>query len=143
MLESQMNKQQSLSSQRIIMVVDDEPYIVGIMEILLKRHGFSVFGFNDPLAALECFELEKERIQLIISDIRMPAMNGYELIRKVRILKPEIKVILLSAFDINPHDFSKVLPSIKIDEFVSKPVSPTQIIGIVKTHMPTVSNSEG
>jgi CheY-like chemotaxis protein len=132
-----MNKQQSLSSQQSIMVVDDEPYIVGMMEILLKRHGYSVFGFNDPLAALGCFELEKEKFQLIISDIRMPAMNGYELIRKVRILKPEIKVILLSAFDINPHDFSKVLPSIKIDGFVSKPISNKEIIGIVKTHMPT------
>ena len=100
------------------MVVDDEPYIVGMMEILLKRHGYSVFGFNDPLAALKHFELEAKKFQLIISDIRMPSMNGYELIRRVKNLKPEIKVILLSAFEINPQDFSKVLPSIKIDRFV-------------------------
>ena len=133
-----MNKQKSLSSQQSIMVVDDEPYIVGMMEILLKRHGFSVFGFSDPLAALECFELEKEKIQLIISDIRMPAINGYELVRRIKNLKPEIKVILLSAFEISPQDFSKVLPSIKIDRFVSKPVSPMKFIGIVKTYMPNV-----
>ena len=118
------------------MVVDDEPYIVGMMEILLKRHGYSVFGFNDPLAALKHFELEAKKFQLIISDIRMPSMNGYELIRRVKNLKPEIKVILLSAFEISPQDFSKVLPSIKIDRFVSKPVSTKDFIGIVKTHMP-------
>ena len=133
-----MNKQQSLSTQQSIMVVDDEPDIVGMMEILLKKHGYSVFGFNDPFAALKHFELEAKKFQLIISDIRMPSMNGYELIRKVKNLKPEIKVILLSAFEISPQEFSKVLPSIKIDRFVSKPVSPKEFIGIVKTYMPTV-----
>ena len=50
-----MNKQQSLSTQQSIMVVDDEPDIVGMMEILLKKHGYSVFGFSDPLAALKAF----------------------------------------------------------------------------------------
>ena len=133
-----MNKQQSLSTQQSIMVVDDEPDIVGMMEILLKKHGYSVFGFSDPLAPLKHFKLEAKNFQLIICDIRMPSINGYELIRRVKNLKPEIKVILLSAFEINPQDFSKVLPAIKIDRFVSKPVSPMKFIGIVKMYMPNV-----
>jgi hypothetical protein len=45
---------------------------------------------------------------------------------------------LLSAFEISPQDFSKVLPSIKIDRFVSKPVSPKEFIGIVRTYVPNV-----
>ena len=54
-LKSQMNKQPSLSTQQSIMVVDDEPDIVGMMEILLKKHGYSVFGFSDPLASSKAF----------------------------------------------------------------------------------------
>jgi CheY-like chemotaxis protein len=108
------------------------------MEILLKKHGYSVFGFSDPFAALKHFKLEAKNFQLIICDIRMPSINGYELIRRVKNLKPEIKVILLSAFEISPQDFSKVLPAIKIDRFVSKPVSPMEFIGIVKMYIPNV-----
>jgi response regulator RpfG family c-di-GMP phosphodiesterase len=131
-----MNSQPTLSSQQYIMVVDDEPYIVRMMEILLKKHGYRVFGYIDPVEALECFELETEKIQLVISDIRMPSMNGYELVRKIKDLNPEVKVILLSAFEIDPQAFSKVLPSIKIDRFVSKPVSTKEMIEVVKTYMP-------
>jgi CheY-like chemotaxis protein len=138
-----MNKQQSLSTQQSIMVVDDEPDIVGMMEILLKKHGYSVFGFSDPFAALNHFKREAKNFQLIICDIRMPSINGYELIKRVKNLNPEIKVILLSAFEISPQDFSKVLPSIKIDRFVSKPVSPMKFIGIVKMYMPNVLKFEG
>jgi response regulator RpfG family c-di-GMP phosphodiesterase len=51
-------------------------------------------------------------------------------------LKPEVKVILLSAFEIDPQTFSKGLPLIKIDRFVSKPVSTRKMIEVVKTHTP-------
>jgi CheY-like chemotaxis protein len=65
----------SISSQTCIMVVDDEPYIVRMMELLLKKHGYCVLGYIDPVEALERFQLEIEKIQLVISDIRMPSMN--------------------------------------------------------------------
>jgi hypothetical protein len=51
-------------------------------------------------------------------------------------LKPEVKVILLSAFEIDPQTFSKGLPSIKTDKFVSKPVSTKKMLEVVKTHTP-------
>jgi CheY-like chemotaxis protein len=65
----------SISSQACIMVVDDESYIVRMMELLLKKHGYNLLGYIDPVEALERFELEIEKIQLVISDIRMPSMN--------------------------------------------------------------------
>jgi hypothetical protein len=51
-------------------------------------------------------------------------------------LKPEVKLILLSAFEIDPQTFSIALPSIKIDRFVSKPVSTKKMFEVVKTYMP-------
>lgn len=120
------------------MVVDDEADIVDIMKRFLGRQGYSVFGFTNPFVALEQFELEAKKYRLIISDIRMPAMNGYELVKRVKTLQPETRVILMSAFEINHKEFSKVLPSVKIDGFISKPASLKQIISMIKTHMPAV-----
>jgi response regulator RpfG family c-di-GMP phosphodiesterase len=68
----------------------------------------------------------------------MPAMNGYELVKKIQSLQPETKVLLMSAFHINPHDFSKVLPTFRVDGFISKPASLKQITSVVKSHLPAV-----
>ena len=115
------------------MVVDDEADIVDIMRKSLEKLDYSVFGFTDPLVALEQFEREPKKYQLVISDIRMPTMNGYELVKKIQKLQPETKVLLMSAFEINPHDFSKVLPSVRVDGFISKPASLKQITSVVKS----------
>jgi CheY-like chemotaxis protein len=120
------------------MVVDDEADIVDIMRKFLGELGYSVFGFTNPFVALEKFELEAKKYRLVISDIRMPAMNGYELIKKIQKLQPGTKVLLMSAFEINPHDFSKVFPSVRVDGFISKPASLKQITSLVKSHMPAV-----
>jgi CheY-like chemotaxis protein len=120
------------------MVVDDEADIVEIMRKFLGKLGYSVSGFTNPLVALEQFELETKKYRLVISDIRMPAMNGYELVKKIQKLQPETKVLLMSAFEINAHDFSKVLPSVRVDGFISKPASLKQITSVIKSHMPAV-----
>lgn len=123
------------------MVVDDEADIVEIIRKFLGKMGYSVFGFTNPFVALEQFKLEPKKYQLVISDIRMPAMNGYELVKQIQSLQPETKVLLISAFEINPHDFSKALPSVRVDGFISKPASLKQITSLVKSHLPTVNQN--
>jgi CheY-like chemotaxis protein len=53
----------------------------------------------------------------------MPQMNGYELVKRISKLQNEIKIILMSAFEINHAEMARVLPNIKINSIVSKPVS--------------------
>jgi CheY-like chemotaxis protein len=60
---------------------------------------------------------------LVLSDIKMPQINGYELVSKIKAVQPEIKVILMSAFDIRQEELLKVLPSMTIDGLISKPIS--------------------
>jgi DNA-binding NtrC family response regulator len=133
-----MNGIPSLDSQERIMAIDDEEEIVALVKMSLGRQGYYVSCFTDPIEALRHFEREGGDYRLVISDIRMPTMNGYQLVRKILEMKPDTKVILMSAFEINPNEFSKVLPSVKIDGFISKPASLKQIINIVKTHMPAI-----
>lgn len=66
-------------SAKTILVVDDEFDIVETIKLWLQRHSFAVCGFADPLLALEHFKKNSERIDLVLSDIRMPqGMNLYK-----------------------------------------------------------------
>src|SRR5262249_55133546 len=101
----------------------------------LKRQGFLVFGFTSPSKAIEHFQINFRLYGLVISDIRMPEMNGYEFIKRVKEIKPEVKVFIMTAFEINEIEFSRVLPSIKINEFIEKPISADKFSTIVKRHI--------
>ena len=62
-------------------------------------------------------------------------MNGYEFIKKVKEIKPEVKVFFMTAFEIDDIEIRRVLPSIKIDEFINKPVSADSFTATVKKHI--------
>ena len=120
------------SFQNSILVVDDEFDIVTLIKRSLKNQGFNTLGFTDPLIALEYFQNNSKSFAMVISDIRMPSMNGYEFIRKIKAIHPTIKTILISAFEINKNEFSKVMPSVKIDGFIAKPISLKELVNIVE-----------
>ena len=68
---------------------------------------------------------------LIVSDIRMPVMNGFEFVRKARKINPKVKILLMTAFEIDDSEFARVLPKPKIDGLIQKPASSKQILDIV------------
>jgi DNA-binding response OmpR family regulator len=106
-----------------IILVDDELDIAKVLEQGLERLGFRVFGLTDPLLALEHFQINSDQYGLVISDLKMPAMNGYEFIKNIKKIKPEVIVFLMTAFEISNNEFRRVLQSINIDEFIQKPIS--------------------
>jgi DNA-binding NtrC family response regulator len=120
--------------KEFVLIIDDEFDIVDSIKVWLERYNFDVCGFTDPLQALEFFKYNSDKINLVLSDIRMPQMNGYELVRKITLLQPKIKVILMSAFEINEEEFSKVLPSVKAG-LVSKPVSMKNLIKYIEKYL--------
>jgi two-component SAPR family response regulator len=68
----------------------------------------------------------------------MPQMNGFEYIKKVKAIKPEVKVFFMTAFEINDIEFRRVLPSTRIDEFIQKPVSLEKLNTLIQNHTSTV-----
>ncbi len=97
-----------LPANEWILIVDDEFDIMSIFKQALKKKGFHVFGFTDPLLALEHFQINIKRYGLVISDLRMPGMNGYEFVKKVNEIKPEIKIFLMTAFEIKDAEFKPI-----------------------------------
>ena len=122
-------------SKPSVLILDDDLEIVTLMKMGLQHNSFNVIVFTDPSLALEHFRLNAANYGLVISDIRMPQMNGFEFIKKVKEIKPEIKVFLMTAFEINDIEFRRVLPSTRIDEFIQKPISIERLNTLVRTHV--------
>jgi two-component system, cell cycle response regulator CpdR len=117
-----------------VKVVDDDYDIAELVKMALQRDGFeNVFAFTDPLLALEHFKVNREDYSLVISDIRMPDLNhGFEFAEYINKVKPEIKVILMSAFDINSDDIVKNFKySRNMSGLIQKPISPKKLAKIV------------
>ena len=74
-----------------ILIVDDNFDIVRLMERGLKEYGFNVSAFTDPVRALEDFKLNRKHCNLILSDIRVPGMNGYEFVKKAKEIDKQVK----------------------------------------------------
>jgi CheY-like chemotaxis protein len=128
----------SNSNNRCILVLDVEADIATIVKKSLQDLGFRVSAFTDPIVALEYFKLNfKICCSMVISDIRMPGLNGYGFVRKVKAINPEVKIILMTAFEINNIELSKVLPGIKIDAFLQKPFSIRKLKGLIANNYPS------
>ena len=115
-----------------MLVVDDDYDIASFIKIGLERMGLSVSSFTDPSLALEEFSKKPSDYELVISDIRMPDMNGYEFVKQVKKINPKVNVILTTAFEIEDKEFHSILPSIKINGFLQKPFSITQLNDILR-----------
>jgi two-component system C4-dicarboxylate transport response regulator DctD len=111
-------------SAKAIMVLDDEGDIVFIFRKTLELAGYGVFAFTDPELALEHLKTNQDRYGLIISDVRMPKMDGIEFVEKVRKFEPTISIILMSAFSMAELD---IQPELKIAELLQKPITPIML----------------
>jgi YesN/AraC family two-component response regulator len=114
-----------------VMVVDDERDILRIIKRDLEANNntFTVDIFSSSEQALQAFEGHpKDYYDLILTDIRMPKMNGFELYRRIKEKNPAMKIAFITAFEINKEEFNKVLPSIDVKDFIIKPISMSDLI---------------
>ena len=118
-------------------MLDDESDITTVITTSLRKNGFNVFGFTNPFLALEHFQMNFKDYSIILSDIRMPGMNGFEFVRNIREIKPDVKVLLMTAFDISTNIVSKELLSTKVNGFIQKPVSGKELTSIIRKHIST------
>jgi DNA-binding response OmpR family regulator len=101
-----------------IMVIDDDDDILNLFRDFLSKEGYDVVTYLEPLKALKEIENNASRYSLIITDIRMPGISGIDLIRRVSFINADIKVILMSAFEINGDE----LKELTYNEHLQKPI---------------------
>ena len=127
-------------ANRIVSIVDDEVDISELFEDALssKIGGISVVSFNDPTLALEHYMQNKQNYALILSDLRMPTMNGLELLKRVKEFNPNVRTILVSAFNMQDNpEFQKYLRDGIIDSFLEKPITIHRLCQKVKDEVET------
>lgn len=124
----------SLDNKKII-VVDDEPDILTVLEVYLKKWGFQVDTFASPIQVLEHFKKNASLYSVVLTDIRMPGMSGLELAARMLEIKPVIRIILMTAFDIQPAELAKGLPKLTHQDLIEKPFNLTRICAEIRKRM--------
>jgi DNA-binding response OmpR family regulator len=122
-----------------ILIVDDEDDINLLFKMVLEDNGFKVDTFNDPLVALQNFRAGA--YDLLLLDMLMPKMNGFELYQKIRMLDDKVKICFLTASGINHEEFKKKVASATATMnstencFIIKPIENEDLIKRVKAQL--------
>jgi CheY-like chemotaxis protein len=120
----------SISEKPRVMIVDDEKDITMVFKSALENSGFNVEVFNDPVAALSNFR--PDYYDLILIDIRMPTMSGFELYSELARKDKDVKARFISAFEVYKEELRKYLPNENQDRIIRKPISTRELIRIVR-----------
>jgi DNA-binding response OmpR family regulator len=112
-----------------VLVVDDEPDLVLILKMVLEDNGFQVDSFTDPLLALENCKGKAGKYEMLILDIKMPDMDGFELYRQIKKIDDTVKVCFLTAGELDYEQFRKELsPALDENCYIQKPFENEMLI---------------
>ena len=110
-----------------ILVVDDEPDLTQVSTLALEYHGFKVDSFNDPQEALSKFE--PGLYDLVILDIKMPNMDGFELYHEIKKKDNNAKVCFLTASELYYEEFrKKEYYALDRNMFIRKPIENEELV---------------
>lgn len=109
-----------------ILVVEDEADLLYSIKKGLTRKDFEVDGYDDPLDALAKFKPNTYDVLLI--DIRMPKMNGFELYREIKKSGDNSQVFFITAFEVYYQEFRKVFPDLDVKYFIKKPITIAELV---------------
>jgi DNA-binding NtrC family response regulator len=115
----------------MILLVDDEERYRELIARVLTKAGYEVLQAADGIEALS--SLEKSKVELVLSDILMPALNGYALVARIRAKWPNMPVILTTGF-LSP-DAAKTMMNGSVD-FIPKPINAETLIDMIHRRVP-------
>ena len=108
-----------------LLLVDDNTNFRTSLAIGLKREGFEVEAYGNPIEAFN--RIQEREFDVLLTDLRMPYFNGYELARFALRLRPSLKVVLLSAYD-----FNEFIPDHQKDNSYAKLSKPFKMNELLK-----------
>ena len=109
-----------------ILVVDDEPDITSSIKRGLERNDFQVDAYTDPQKALS--EFKSGVYDLLLIDIRMPKLSGFELYREIKKKNDHAKICFFTAFEVYYEEFKKVFPTLDVKCFIRKPITINDLV---------------
>jgi DNA-binding NtrC family response regulator len=126
------------SNSKFVSVVDDDASTATFFHEALRQNidGISVLSLTDPVTAFEHFTQNKENYALVISDLRMPGLNGLELLKKVKTANPKVRTILMSAYNFEEEEkFQQYMEEEVINSTIEKPVTMNRLYERVREQL--------
>ncbi len=122
----------------MVLLVDDEAALTKVFQAMLKRLNYQVIVSNQPRAAVALFRENPAQFALVITDLTMPEMNGLEVTRQLRAIRPDVPVILVSGFSsaLTPENLREA----GVRELLEKPVSITALAEVVQRALANVAS---
>ena len=131
------------NNNRIVVIVDDDLELTLLFRAALKDISrVKIFTFTDPVLALEHFQINEYAYVLVISDFKMPGLNGMEFLKKIKALNPFVRTILMTAFEVVDKIFRDYTKNKIIDEFLQKPIGMHDLIKEVDTQLYSYENQK-
>ena len=132
------------NNNRIVVIVDDDLELTLLFRAALKDISrVKIFTFTDPVLALEHFQINEYAYVLVISDFKMPGLNGMEFLKKIKALNPFVRTILMTAFEVEDKIFRDYTKNKIIDAFLQKPIGMHDLIKEVDTQLHSYENQKG
>ena len=121
-----------VATRRKILLVDDDSDVVSTFQMILEMNGFEVEAYINPISALSNFR--PDEFGLLILDIRMPVMNGFELFKKIKEIDNRVQACFITAYEDYREEFKESFPL--LDEakyFIRKPKAIEDLVNHVST----------
>ncbi len=112
-----------------LLIVDDDVFVARAMQKVLQSYNYEVLSYERGEQALD--RLRQQFFDILITDLQMPEMDGLELIRRAKIIQPEIKAILVTGSPIAESRHKE--NEMKLSGFLLKPVNWTELITLLAT----------
>ena len=120
----------------MVSIVDDDPDIIMLFHEALKSiSGITILTFTDPILALEHFQVNEYAYVLVLSDFKMPGLNGMEFLKKIKELNSFVRTILMTAFQIEDKVFREYTKKKIINAFLQKPIGIHDLLKEVNTQL--------
>jgi two-component system, OmpR family, alkaline phosphatase synthesis response regulator PhoP len=115
-------------ASELVLLVDDEANIIQLARMYFEREGFRVSEANDGLSGLKA--IEDQRPDLVVLDVMLPGMDGFEVCKRVRAGNNDIPILMLTARD---DDIDKILGlELGADDYLTKPFNPRELVARAK-----------
>jgi two-component system, cell cycle sensor histidine kinase and response regulator CckA len=119
-----------MNNQDTVLLVEDEDNLRDLIKMVLEEHGIKVLAAIDGEEALKIFSAHKDEIALVLSDLGLPRLGGWEAFLKMKEINPELKGILASGF--SSADVRTEIINSGVMEFIAKPYDADKIVATIR-----------
>src|SRR6476660_1295896 len=132
-IKQRQNAQDQSNSTYNILLIDDDDDVLFTFESIIRNEGYNVTSYSDSNKALtHLSNLDPYYYDLIVTDIRMPVLNGFQVYKQIKVLNADTRVLFLSALDV-AEEIMIVCPGNNPSDIIRKPIKPDNLISKIES----------